>query len=153
MIQAIIKRQRGLILAFILPLFLLTSCKIMLIGAYDEGTDTGIQKVQKEVLTILVKLETNIDNKQLADNDYKNFAKAYEEVEIDLECLKVRTGALPKYTIVQDQVKLMQANLLLFETSHKLGMTSKKEVQKNKETFEIGFGEMIRLQNGLKRKK
>ncbi len=131
----------------------MASCKVMLIGAYDQGTDMAIQKVQTEVSTILVKLETCIENGDTTNVTYKNFTKSYEEIKVDLECLKVRTGAIPKYKVVQDQVNLMYANILNFEKAHKMGNTSAKEIKTYKSTFEIGFGAMIQLQNALKREK
>ena len=44
----------------------------MLIGAYDQVTDEGIQQIQTEVSTLLVKIEKNINNNSPGENKYEN---------------------------------------------------------------------------------
>lgn len=139
-------------LTLLAPLFLI-SCKVMLIGAYDEVTDQGIQKVQSEISTILIRLERNIDNNTVAENDYKNFKEKYEAIAGQLETLRVRCNSIPKYNIILGQIAALTANVSDFEKLHKTGISNKQMLAVIKSNFEMQFSSMIKLQNGLKRKK
>lgn len=132
---------------------LLGSCHVMFIGAYDQVTDESIQKIQNDVSTVIVKLERNIDDNNAADNKYENFKNSYENIQGEIESLKIRCSSLAKYQIITDQVNLLAENIKNFEAIHKLGLTSKQPIETIKATFETSFKSMIVLQNGLKREK
>ncbi len=140
------------LLALFIPLFLL-SCKVMLVGAYDEVTDRGIQNVQNEISTIIIRLERNIDNNTLLNNDHKNFNELYETIAGELETLRIRCNSLPKYDIILGQLAALTANVNDLEKLHKTGITNKQMLGIIKSNFEMQFSSMIKLQNGFKRKK
>lgn len=140
------------IFSFIIPLFLV-SCKVMLIGAYDQVTDQSIQKIQTDVSTIIVKIERNIDNGEGEANKYALFKDNYETMAGEIETLKIRCNSMPKYKIVLEQVKLLEANLGILEKLHKIGFKQKQELAPIKSGFESQFSAMITLQNALKREK
>ena len=137
---------------FFIPLILI-SCKVMLVGAYDEVTDLGIQKVQNDISTIIVKLERNIDNNTPALNDYKNFTAQYETIAGEMETLRIRCISIKKYDLVLQQVTLLKSNIADLEKLHKLGITDKGLLNNIKTNFEFQFSAIIKLQNGLKRQK
>jgi hypothetical protein len=136
-----------------LLILVLTSCKVMLIGAYDQVTDENIQKIQVEVMTLLVKVERNLDAKDSAANQYVHFKDRYENLAGETESLKVRCESIPKYNIVVEQVTLLQNNLQNLEKYHQIGFRTKEELVPIKKAFESEFAAMITLQNSLKRKK
>ncbi|HEY4151229.1 MAG TPA: hypothetical protein VGM41_19965 [Chitinophagaceae bacterium] len=140
------------IAGLVIPLFLV-SCRVLLIGAYDQVTDQSIQKIQTDVATLLVKIERNFDNNTPADNKYENFKPGYESISGEIESLKIRCNSLPKYKFVAAQVNALDSTLTDLEKFHKLGFDSKQEVELVKKTFESEFSSMIALQNGLKREK
>ena len=137
---------------FLLPLFLV-ACKVMLIGAYDPVTDQSIQHIQNETMTMLVKMERNFDNHEPAKNNYEYFREKYEDLAGEIESLKIRCQAIPKYELILEQVNLLQANLQDLEKYHKTGFKSKEELEPIKKAFESSFSAMIVMQNALKRKK
>jgi hypothetical protein len=136
---------------FILPV-LLAGCQVLLIGAYDQTTDQSIQKIQVDLTTVLVQLESNFDNYTAEKNDFKNFIPSYNVIAAELENLETRCRSLPKYDIVLAQVVLLDSSVQKFETLHKMGL-NRPIVETSKSLFETTFSAMIVLQNGLKREK
>ncbi len=139
-------------IGLIIP-FLLAACHVMLIGAYDQVTDECIQKIQVEVSTVLVKIAGNIDNNTPGENKYEKFKPTYDNIKGEIESLKIRSSALPKYKIVNQQVVALGATVLDLEKYHKLGFSKKQEVEEIKKIVEDEFKSMTILQNGLKRQK
>ena len=141
------------IICLLIPLWMLSSCHVMLIGAYDQVTDESIQKIQTHTMTILVRLERNFDNHHAEENRYELFKTDYENLAGETESLMIRCKSIPKYSIVIDQVTLLEKNLSDLEKYHQNGIKSKAELAPMKQAFESQFGAMIVLQNSLKRKK
>ena len=63
--------SKGSILCF--GLLLIVSCRVMLIGAYDEIADQSIQKIQNEVSSLIIKIEKNIITDDTEAIIYENF--------------------------------------------------------------------------------
>ena len=135
------------------PAFLAGGCQVMLIGAYDQVTDQSIQKIQDEVMILLVKLDRNFDHQHPELNAYERFIGVYENLAGETESLRIRCQSLPKYAIVVEQVNLLDSNLHNLEKYHKIGFSRKEELVPIRKAFESQFGAMIILQNSLKRKK
>jgi hypothetical protein len=144
--------SRRLILLLI-PFWLATACHVVLIGAYDQVTDESIQRIQTHTMTVLVRLERNFDNHHAEENRYDLFKTDYENLAGETESLMIRCKSIPKYSIVIDQVSLLDKNLSDLEKYHQNGIKTKAELQPIKQAFESQFGAMIVLQNSLKRKK
>ena len=144
--------RRVHVLSFVF-LLILSSCTIRLIGPYDQTTDLGIQKIQSDVTKVIVKIESNIDNKLNAENRYDSFKSSYGEIESEILNLEIRCGALPKYEKVAEQVKYLDKTIQDFESAHKMGFSGKKEVETDKTILMTEFQTMISLQDGLKRTK
>lgn len=49
--------SKRIVIAFAVISFVLTSCHVMFIGAYDAVTDSGIQKIQTDVTTLIIAME------------------------------------------------------------------------------------------------
>jgi len=125
----------------------------MLIGAYDQVTDESIQRIQTHTMTVLVRLERNFDNHHTEENRYELFKTDYENLAGETESLMIRCKSIPKYSIIIEQVTLLEKNLSDLEKYHQNGIKSKAELVPIKQAFESEFGGMIVLQNSLKRKK
>lgn len=134
-------------------LIALTSCKVVLISAYDEQVDLGIQEVQKEVVDIIVSLESNITNNEPANNKYELYQDRYTAIKKVIVNLKIRSSGLPKYTEVYKQIVLMEKSIVSLEQLHKIGFDSIDKLQTAKSGLEIQFSSVIRLQNALKKRK
>jgi len=137
-------------LAFICTI---VSCRVMLIGAYDQVTDESIQQIQTEVSTLLVKIEKNITNNTPDGNKYENLKSDYDKIEGEIKSLQIRTNSLPKYKIISQEITTLENNIKTMEEFNKTGFTSMEPVQVIDSTFQVQFSAMIALQNGLKRQK
>lgn len=137
----------------LLALAFLFSCRVSLIGAYDAVTDQSIQKIQTGVYAIIVRLERNISAGMPADNDYRNFKTRYEDIAADLEVLKIRCNALPKYDIIREQIALVSKNMANMEALHKTGISNTVLLVPLKSALELQFSSIIQLQNSLKKQK
>ena len=134
-------------------IFAIAGCRVMLIGAYDQVTDEGIQQIQTEVSTLLVKIEKNINNNTPDENKYQNLKNDYDKIEGEIKSLQIRASSLPKYKIIGQQITLLGNNIRDLEEFNKLGFTSLQPVQIIDSTFQVQFSAMAALQNGLKREK
>lgn len=145
-------RKKNWLITLIIPL-LLASCHVVLIGAYDQNVDESIQKISTNLSTLIVKVEKNIDDNKPEDNKYDSFRESYINVLGEVENLKIRTSALPKYTKVTEQVVLLGKNINDLEALHKTGFTNKRLVEGAKTLIEQSLSAMLTAQNALKREK
>lgn len=135
-----------------LPLLFLTSCHVVLVGAYDPNVDQGIQKISTDVSTLIVTIEKNVDDNHPALNNYENFRETYVTIYGEVENLKIRTTALPKYSKITDMVTLLDKNIHDLEELHKGGgFTNKDLIEKAKTLIELSLQAMLTAQNALKR--
>lgn len=153
-----LRRQNHRVFAILLSFLLMGCSEIMLIGAYDQTVDESIQKISTDVSTLLVQLEKNIVDNRQSENKYDNFRNTYIDIEGQIATLRIRTGALPKYEKVKQQVELVGKNLDNLELLHKSGFTvpgknPTEVIETVKTLFETSFTAMLSLQNGLKREK
>lgn len=151
------KTRIYLFLIFFSTTTMLGSCSVLLIGAYDQVTDQGIQKIQTETSELLITLKKNLINNDAASNNYANFSKTYNGIEAEIESLSIRSKALPKYSIITGEIDKLNKNIMDLEALHKSQLFSRiadtSIVNTNMRTFEVQFSAMIALQNGLKREK
>lgn len=135
-------------------LLIITGCHVMLIGAYDEVTDQSIQKIQNDLLSLIIKIEKDITDKNNQLNNYENYKADYTAIEGQLQSLIIRCNALPKYNTVVDQLRPFDSTIQKLEKFHKLGfqLSDTGSIRVIRETIEFDFKQMIILQNGLKRK-
>ncbi len=144
--------QKHWVLSLIIPM-MLAGCHVMLIGAYDQVTDQGIQQIQTQVSTLLVKIERNITDNTPNDNKYENLKSAYDNIEGEIKSLKIRANSLPKYKIINQQIVELELSIQDLENFNKTGFTNIRPVQIIDSTFQVEFSAMAALQNGLKRQK
>ncbi len=134
-------------------LLFLSGCTVLLIGAYDEVTDQGFQKVQTSIAGLLVKIKNNINDP--AEVNYNKFKPAYEDIEGQIESLKIRCNSLPKYKLVMVHANGLDSTFQALERFHKMGFMESDTASLRiiKKTFDVEFNAIIQLQNGLKREK
>jgi hypothetical protein len=145
---------KRLLICWIIPIAL--SCtQVMLIGAYDETVDTSIQKISSGVSVLLIEIEKNIRENRTEENKYDNFRNTYVNIEGDVESLKIRTGALPKYKIITGQVDALSKSIQDLDSLHRIGFALKDTftIRIVKSNLETSFQSMLMLQNELKREK
>lgn len=149
------KAKYPLIILAVLTLMYVTSCKVMLIGAYDEVTDQSIQKIQTDVSGLLITLKKNLINNNPSANAYTNFDKTYNTIEAEVSSLDTRCKALPKYTIIISQISLLNKSVSDLEQLHKFPnafsrMSDTSQINSDLSTMNVAFTAMVSLQNGLK---
>jgi len=144
--------QKHWVLSLVIPM-MLAGCHVMLIGAYDQVTDQGIQQIQTQVSTLLVKIEKNITDNTPNENKYENLKNTYDNIEGEIKSLKIRANSLPKYKIINQQIVELESSIQDLEKFNKTGFTIIRPVQTIDSTFQVEFSAMAALQNGLKRQK
>lgn len=146
----LISKSKLLGLSFLL---FISSCTVLLIGAYDEVTDQGFQKVQTGISSLLVKIKNNINDP--TEVNYNKFKPAYEDIEGQIESLKIRCNSLPKYKLVMVHANGLDSTFKALERFHKMGFIESDTASLRiiKKTFDVEFNAIIQLQNGLKREK
>lgn len=133
--------------------FVLISCHVVLIGAYDEVTDQGFQKIQNRIARLLVGVQNNLADS--VENKFAKYKSQYEDIEGQIESIKVRCNALPKYHQVVIHAEGLDATFKNLEGYHKAGISlaDTASLKIIKRTFDIEFRAIIQLQNALKREK
>jgi hypothetical protein len=144
------KRQHWL-LSLLIPL-LLTSCHVMLTGVYNEQIDTSIQKVSADISTLLVTLESNMENSRVKENKYDNFRESYIGILAELQDLKIRSQAQPKYEQVTKMIGALNQNVKDFEALHKTGFSSKPLLSSAGTLLETSLVNLLATQQAMKRK-
>jgi len=84
----------------IVTLGTVAGCTVSLIGAYDDTIDKGITEFQQKAEIYFVKLQSD------ANTPYD--PTVYQDLDVRLGLLKTRAAALPKYSIISDQVANLQ---------------------------------------------
>ncbi|MGL6269072.1 MAG: hypothetical protein ACRC2O_14160 [Chitinophagaceae bacterium] len=141
--------DKRLFLPFAIVLFLsLYSCSsVRLIQEYDEITDHKLTSVQEKIARFFVKMERQIG---MPESKYEKYIDFYDDVKTDLSVLEVRSRAIPKSEIVQQQLKLVQSQISNLEKLHKLGFNSYEELNPIRNALDNSFAAMIQLQMSLK---
>jgi hypothetical protein len=133
--------------ATVLFLSLYSCSSVRLIQEYDEITDNKLTAVQEKMARFFVKMERQVG---LPESRYEKYIDFYDDVKTDLSVLEVRSRAIPKSEIVQQQLKLVQSQISNLEKLHKLGFNSYEELTPIRNALDNSFAAMIQLQMSLK---
>jgi hypothetical protein len=128
--------------------FILYSCSsVRLIQEYDEITDQKLTALQEKTARFFVKMERQIG---FPESDYEKYIDFYDDVKTELSVLEVRSRAIPKSDIVQQQLKSVQSQVSNLEKLHKLGFNSYEELIPIRNALDNSFAAIIQLQMSLK---
>lgn len=140
--------HRQLTLLFFLSSLLLQQCStVRLIQEYDEVTDRKITSLQEKTSKFFVQMERHIGKPEAA---YENFIPFYDDVKTDINVLQVRTKAIPKSDITQQQLTSLLSQMGNLEKLHRLGFNSFEELVPAKNAIEQSFAAILQLQMALK---
>jgi hypothetical protein len=129
-------------------LLLLYSCSsVRLIQEYDEITDQKLTALQEKMARFFVKMERQIG---YPESKYGKYIDFYDDVKTELSVLEVRSRAIPKSDIVQQQLKSVQSQVTNLEKLHKLGFNSYDELIPIRNALDNSFAAIIQLQMSLK---
>lgn len=151
--------QKKWIVYLLLPL-LLGCSEIRLIGAYNQHVDQSIQAISKDISTLFVQIENNIDDGK--DYSYNSLRDSYIKIESEIQSCITVAGGIPKYNIIINQLNTLYAVMKQFQAQHKTGFVapSVTDPQKIKDSFKpdkaaitAALSAMFQLQEGLKREK
>ncbi len=142
---------RNLLILLLIPLLTFSACRVQLVGAYDEKVDEGIQKVARELSTLLVTVESNLDDNRAKENAYEKFRDSYVSILAEVQILDLRTRSLPKYEKVTGMVVALRQNIKDLEALHKIGFTNKSVVKSAGTLIETSLVGVLTAQNALKR--
>lgn len=132
-------------------LLLFQSCSsVKLISDYDEITDNTVTQLQRNTSNYFVVLERTVGTPKA---DYENYISFFDNAKIDLNTLEIRTAALEKNEIVQEQISELKKMIENLEKLHKLGFSSAEMIEPLQQPFNSAFTAIIKLQMALKRGK
>jgi hypothetical protein len=140
------------LILFILAGSALASCKVTMVGAYDQVTDQNIQKIQNDVSILLVGVEKNIQSNQPKANSYDSLKPSFITIEGEVKSALIRCNSLPKYNVIIGQLTGLQKNVVDLEKFSQLGIDS-GSVKIIDSLFNLQFMAIVQLQNGLKSQK
>ena len=146
-----IHKQSGKINIFsftaVIFLFLYGCSSVRLIQEYDEITDQKLTALQEKMAGFFVKMERQIG---FPESNYEKYIDFYDDVKTELSVLEVRSRAIPKSDIVQQQIKSVQSQVMNLEKLHKLGFSSYDELIPIRNALNNSFAAIIQLQMSLK---
>jgi hypothetical protein len=128
-------------------LFLYGCSSVRLIQEYDEITDQKLTSLQEKMARFFVKMERQVG---FPESGYEKSIDFYDDVKTELNVLEVRSRAIPKSEIVQQQIRSIQSQVEALEKLHKLGFNSYEEILPVKNALENSFAAVIQLQMSLK---
>jgi hypothetical protein len=134
-------------IATVLFIFLHSCTSVRLIQEYDEITDQKLTALQEKMARFFVKMERQIG---FPESNYEKYIDFYDDVKTELSVLEVRSRAIPKSDIVQQQLKSVQSQVTNLEKLHKLGFNSYEELIPIRNALENSFAAIIQLQMSLK---
>lgn len=144
-----ITRSYSFSIIIVMAMALIQSCtSIRLISDYDEITDRTVTQLQENVSNYFVKLERSIGTESA---NYENFTETFDQIKVDLNTLEVRSAALDKNRIVQEQVAELNSMVYNLEKLHQLGFSSYDQIKPLRQPFNSAFTAIIKLQMALKR--
>jgi hypothetical protein len=134
-----------------LIVFIVTiSCSpVQYINNYDEESNKNFTAIHEKVASLFVQLE---EEPTSISSNYDNFTTVYKEIKVHLKVLKIRTQAMEKSEIVQNQVAELSKMVNNLEQVHKIGFNNTEQVEALEQPFNAAFTAITKLQNGLKNK-
>ena len=120
---------------------------VRLIQEYDEITDQKLTSLQEKMARFFVKMERQVG---LPESNYEKYIDFYDDVKTELSVLEVRSRAIPKSEIVQQQLKSVQSQVSNLEKLQKLGFNSYEELTPIRNALDNSFAAIIQLQMSLK---
>lgn len=131
----------------ILFIFLYSCSSVRLIQEYDEITDQKLTALQEKIARFFVRMDRQIG---FPESNYVNYIDFYDDVKTELSVLEVRSRAIPKSDIVQQQLQSVQSQVTNLEKLHKLGFNSYEEIVPIRNALNNSFAAIIQLQMSLK---
>lgn len=133
-----------------LILFLLASCKITLLSAYDETTDKVLSDMQQSTTAFFVKYETTPKDSSLR---YQNQQPFYQGLLTSSRTLRIRNNAVEKNKPMITMLDLLDENIQLMDSLHKQkpdGLLAPHDVRLLKSAFEIQYTAMFKFVMALR---
>ena len=134
---------------FILLLSLnLNSCVgVRLIQEYDSVSDNKINALQERTSKFFVKADRQFG---LPEFSYQKQVDFYDDIQTDINVLLVRSRAIQKTRISQEQLNSLLIQFKSLEELHKKGFKTREELYIIQSALENSFTAILQLQMSLK---
>ena len=134
---------------FILLLSLnLNSCVgVRLIQEYDSVSDNKINALQEKTSKFFVKADRQFG---LPEFSYQKQVDFYDDIQTDINVLLVRSRAIQKTRISQEQLSALLIQFKSLEELHKKGFKTREELYIIQSALENSFTAILQLQLSLK---
>jgi len=132
-----------------LLLIIVSSCSVKLISSYDEITDKTVTQLQKDFETFFITIEC-LDKPNC---EYENHKRFYQDAKITISSLAIRANAIPKNSLTIKQIEILKNSLDNLEKLHKLGCLSVDQIKDLRNSFNVIFTAILKLEIAKKRGK
>lgn len=89
---------------------------IELVSKYDDQTDKAATEMQKDVTAFFVEMRTALTEKERSFSESQDF---YRKQAVSISSMQVRANNIPKNTITQQQLQLVENQLATLALMHK----------------------------------
>ena len=135
-------------LFFVIMILAASGCVVRFITDYDEQVDKSVTELHRKVETLLVKIESNINQ---PEGSYDKLKPLYEEIKVDIGAIDVRVSAKPKNEQTIEQLELLRENIHALEEIHMIGIGDRDVVIILRKQFKSAFVSILTLELGKKR--
>jgi hypothetical protein len=135
---------------FLFLVFFISCSEIRLIQEYDPVADNKINSLQEKTSRFFIKMERSVT---LPENKYEKYIDFYDDLKSDIHVLEVRTKAIDKSAIVQQQLAALLNQVKGMEELHKKGFKTKEEILLIQSAIDDSYTAILKLQYALKNKK
>lgn len=137
--------QSAVLAALIVTVVALSSCKIRLIGDYDDVIDQGVTNIQQKADLYFTKL--------LSTPTTPYDQSFYDDIDSRLTVLKTRASLLPKYPIITQQLTNLRSQ---FDQLQQLDKTATRPisaaiVNDSQSAITVSIESILKLEIALKR--
>lgn len=138
------------VVLFFITLAVMSGCSVKLISSYDENTDKAVTKLQRDLETFFVTVESQAGAPECKYDTHRKF---YQDSVIAISAIEVRAKALEKNEITVEQVGLLKDSLDKLEQLHKMGCFTKGQVTNLRDSFNASITAILKLELAKKRGK
>ena len=135
-------------LSFLILSLLFSSCVgVRLIQEYDAVSNNKINVIQERTSKFFVKAERQF---ALPEFSYQKQVDFYDDIKTDINVLLVRSRAIQKTRISQEQLKALLIQYTFLEELHKQGFKSREELLLIQTALDNSFTAILQFQMSLK---
>lgn len=149
--KLIVSKSISNVFALLALLLFVSGCAVHLMSDYDEQTDKSVTALQKKIDAFLVKLESEHDVSRCT---YAKNSDFYSSVDVDVNSIVVRAGAMQKNEQTLAQLAELKAAISSLKTLHEMNgdrCMTREQVEPLRMQFNVIMTGILKLELAKKR--